>query len=167
MSAVTIMRDETGRLAGVGENGARAYAKWRKVVEQLPIGQTLTFRYHLPRSPAHHRLFFAKLGSLLARTETFDDLDKLRYWLVMGAGYFDLIPGLDGQPNAIPRSLNFDTMDEADFSELHRQVDQFLWTPRAQAVLWPELNADGRYACVDSFMRASRSAPCVAGAQDG
>lgn len=153
MSRVVILKDESGKLRGLDEVGERAYSKWKKMVTNLEIGQTISFTYRMPRSPKHHRLFFSKLQSLLSRSETFSELDKLRYWLVMGAGYADFVPGLDGKPNAIPRSMDFDSMDEADFSELHRCVDNFLWTEFAQRTLWPSLNADARYQCVDSFMR--------------
>lgn len=152
MSHVTIIKNNQGRLQGLDEKGQRAYAKWRRLVEGLAIGQTLTFSYRFPRSPAHHRLLFAKLQSLLDRTETFTDLDKLRYWIVMGAGYFDLVPGFDGKPNAIPRSLDFDSMDEAEFGELHHAIETFLWTSRAQETLWPHLDDEGRYGCVESFV---------------
>lgn len=153
MSSIVITKNNQGKLEGIDEKGQRAYAKWRRLVTDLEPGQTLTFSYRMPRSPAHHRLFFAKLGSLLDRTETFDDLDKLRYWLVMGAGYFDLVPGFDGKPNAIPRSLDFTQMDEAEFAELHHQVNTFLWTTRAQETLWPHLDAEGRYRSVEDFLR--------------
>ena len=49
--------------------------------------------------------------------------------------------------------LDFDSMDEADFGELHHAVDAFLWTPRAQETLWPALGADQRFACVDSWVQ--------------
>ncbi len=153
MSKVVIIKNDQGRLEGIDPQGQRAYLKWRRLVTDLPVGQTLSFSYRMPRSPAHHRLFFAKLNSLLSRTEAFTDLDKLRYWIVMGAGYFDLVPGFDGKPNAIPRSLDFESMDEAEFSELHRQVDGFLWGTRAQETLWPHLDEEVRYRCVESFMR--------------
>jgi hypothetical protein len=151
VSNVTILKNNQGRLQGLGEKDGRAYGKWKRLVDELEIGQTLTFSYRFPRSPKHHRLFFAKLQSLLSRTEAFDDLDKLRYWTVMGAGYFDLVPGFDGTPNAIPQSLDFDSMDEAEFTDLHRQVDAFLWTARAQQTLWPALSEEQRYACVESW----------------
>jgi hypothetical protein len=153
MTAIVITKNSQGKLEGIDEKGNRAYAKWRRLVTDLEPGQTLTFSYRMPRSPAHHKFLFAKLGALLERTETFDDLDKLRYWLVMGAGYCDFVPGIDGKPNAIPRSLDFTQMDEAEFSELHRQVDTFLWTSRAQETLWPHLDAEGRYRCVEEFLR--------------
>lgn len=153
MSQVVIIKNDQGRLQGLDDKHDRAYAKWRKMVEGMEVGQTLTFSYRMARSPRHHRMFFAKLQSLLARTEAFDDLDKLRYWLTIGAGYADLVPGMDGKPNAIPQSLDFDAMDEAEFSELHRAVDNFLWTSRAQQTLWPHLSDEKRYEAVEDFMR--------------
>lgn len=153
MSHCTIIKNNQGKLQGLDLKAQRAYQKWKNLVESLEIGQTLTFSFRMPRSPQHHKLLFAKLQSLLARSETFQDLDKLRYWLVMGAGYADFVPGLDGKPNAIPKSMDFDSMDEADFSELHRCIDNFLWSEIAQRTLWPSLGADARYQCVESLMR--------------
>jgi Protein of unknown function (DUF1367) len=153
MTAIVITKNSQGKLEGIDQKGQRAYAKWRRLVTDLEPGQTLTFSYRMPRSPAHHRLFFLKLNRLLDRTEAFDDLDKLRYWLVMGAGYCDFVPGIEGKPNAIPKSLDFTQMDETEFAELHRQVNTFLWTSRAQETLWPHLDAEGRYRCVEEFLR--------------
>lgn len=153
MTAIVITKNEHGKLDGIDQKAQRAYAKWRRLVADLAPGQTLAFSYRMPRSPEHHRFFFAKLNGLLERTEAFDDLDKLRYWLTMGAGYCDFVPGIDGQPNAIPKSLDFAGMDETEFSELHRQVDNFLWTSRAQAILWPHLDEFARYKSVEDFLR--------------
>ena len=61
------------------------------------------------------------------------------------------MPGLDGKPNAIPKSMDFDCMDEAEFSELHRAVDGFLWSLRAQEILWPALDTNQRWDCMESF----------------
>lgn len=153
MTAIVITKNSQGKLEGIDEKGQRAYLKWRRLVTDLEPGQTLTFSYRMPRSPAHHRFFFQKLQSLLARTEAFDELDNLRYWIVMGAGYCDFVPGLDGKPNAIPKSLDFTQMDETEFSELHRKVDTFLWTSRAQATLWPHLDEEARYRSVEAFLK--------------
>jgi hypothetical protein len=152
MSKCVITKGQDGKLCGNDEASQRAYAKFKRLVESLGVGDTLAFSYRQPRSPAHHRLFFAKLNSLLSRTEAFTDLDKLRYWLVLGAGYAEYLPGQNGTLYAIPKSLDFDTMDEVEFSELHKAVDAFLWTADAQATLWPHLNAQGKNECVQSFL---------------
>ena len=150
---VVILKDNTGKLRGMDEVADRAYRKFKKMVAELEIGQTIGFSWRMPRSPKHHALFFAKLQSLLSRTETFTDMAKLRTWLVMGAGFVDFVPGMDGKPNAIPQSMDFESMDEAEFSELHRQVDNFLWTHRAQETLWPALDDFARYQCMESLMK--------------
>jgi hypothetical protein len=152
MTAITVIKGNDGRLQGVDEKSQRAYQKFKRMVADLDYGQTISFSYRFPRSPKHHRLLFAKLQSLLHRTEAFTDVDHLRHWLLMGAGFCDFIPGLDGKPNAIPKSMNFDNMDEAEFSELHRAADAFLWTSKAQEVLWPALDEEARYRCMESFM---------------
>ena len=64
MSRVVLVKDECGKLAGLGEKGARAWAKFRRTVDALAHGETLEFEWRAPRSPAHHRLFFAQIGNL-------------------------------------------------------------------------------------------------------
>lgn len=152
MSRLVITKGQDGKLCGLDPAGQRAYNKFKAVVAGLLPGQTLGFTFRVPRSPKHHALFFAKLQELLKRTEQFDDLNNLRSWLILGAGFCDFLPGLDGKPNAIPKSMDFDNMDEAEFSELHRAVDSFLWSLRAQAILWPGLDSNQRWACMESFM---------------
>lgn len=152
MSRLVITKGMDGKLCGLDEKSQRAYNKFKAVVASLLPGQTLGFTFRVPRSPKHHALFFAKLQKLLERTEQFNDLDQLRAWVILGAGICDFVPGLDGKPNAIPKSMDFDSMDEAEFSELHRAVDGFLWSLRAQEILWPSLDSNQRWACMESFM---------------
>ncbi|MFC4923601.1 hypothetical protein [Delftia deserti] len=152
MTKLVLTKDQQGKLCGMDPAGQRAYGRFKAAVAALEPGQTMAFNYRLPRSPKHHAFFFAKLQRLLDRTEAFTDLDKLRAWLTLGAGYAYFVPGLDGKPNAIPQSLDFDCMDENEFCELHRAVDAFLWTGHAQAVLWPALDVHQRWACMESFM---------------
>lgn len=47
-------------------------------------------------------------------------------------------------------------MDEADFCELQRSIDQFLWGEHAQEVLWPNLDAQRRWDCMEAFMECFR-----------
>lgn len=156
MSKVVITKDSQGKLAGLDPAGQRAYAKFKRAVIAMAPGQTMGFSFWLPRCPEHHAFFFVKVNKLLERTEAFDDATKLRHWLTIGAGYCDFVPGLDGKPNAIPKSLDFESMDEADFCGLQLAIDQFLWTAHAQAVLWPELSSQRRWECMESFMESFR-----------
>lgn len=139
MSAVVITKGQDGKLQGLGEAGARAWAKFRRRVESLAHGETLHFEWREPRSPGHHRLFFAKVGALSEMQEQFDTVEKLRAWLTVGAGYCDFVPGPKGRMVALPQSIAWHKMDEAEFSELHAKVDEFLWTAHARRFLWPHM----------------------------
>lgn len=152
MGVVLVAKGEDGKLVGFGEKGSRAWAKFLRRVADMGQGELMTLSWREPRSVKHHRLFFAKLHALFDRQEAFDSEDKLRAWLTVGAGYCDYRPGQDGVPVAIPTSIAFDELDEADFAELHVQVDKFLWGRHAQSHLWPHLSAQQRYDNVDQLM---------------
>lgn len=151
MTAMVIYRGDDGKLAGLGERGRRAWQKFCKVVKEMDIGETLQFEYKLPRSPVHHKFFFLKLRNLFERQERFNEVDRLLDWLKVGAGHVDLLPGRDGQIVAIPKSIAWDKLDEQEFIEFSRAMNDFLWTPYAQAALWPHLNCEQRYDCIESW----------------
>lgn len=139
MPDLVIFKDDTGQLEGFGEKGRRAWLKFRKLVADLEPGEMLQFGYRLPRSPKHHRYFFARLGELFALQERFEDEGHLLEWLKVGAGHVDFVPGRDGQIVAMPRSIAWANLDEQGFIEFTRAMNDFLWTPHAQEFLWPAL----------------------------
>lgn len=156
MPDLVIYKDETGRLSGWGEKGRRAYLKWRKLIAELGDGEMLHFSYRMPRSPQHHKFFFARLGELFEMQERFDDVERLIDWLKVGAGFADLMPGRDGIPVAIPRSIAWSKLDEQGFIEFARAMNDFLYTPHAQGFLWPHLTERQRYAVVDHWHRGGQ-----------
>jgi hypothetical protein len=151
VTSMVIYRAEDGKLAGFGERGRRAWLKFIKKVQELEIGETLQFEYRLPRSPVHHSFFFLKLTGLFERQERFDDLDRMLDWLKVGAGHVDLLPGRDGQMVAIPKSIAWHKLEEQEFIEFCRAMNDFLWTPYAQEALWPHLKVEQRYECIDNW----------------
>ena len=151
MSALVVRKDETGKLVGIGEKGARAWAKFRRQVDAMQVGDTLGFEWRAPRCPVHHRRFFAQLHNLFDAQERFEDVDRLRAWLTVGAGYCDFVPGPDHQLVALPRSINWERMDEAEFSELHVAVCRFLYTAEARRFLWPHLTEFQTFDIVNNW----------------
>jgi hypothetical protein len=141
MAAIVLIRGDDGRMQGLGERSVREYATWRRMVEELSVGQTLEFSYRKPRSPGFHKLFFVMLNALYDAQERFDDIDDLRAWLTVGAGYCTFIPGTDGSLCALPKSIKWSAMDDVDFRALVVAVWRFLRGGRAQAFLWPHLTA--------------------------
>ena len=153
MSAVTIYKAEDGKLAGFGEKGSRAYAKFKRVIDAMEIGETLGFAYRLPRSPKHHAYFFKKLHALFDRQESFADFDRLLDFLKVGSGHVDMLPSQNGVLVAVPKSINWESMEEQEFIEFHKAMNDFLWQDYAQVALWPHLDASQRYRCIDGWHR--------------
>lgn len=155
MTKLVLTKGENGKLCGLDPKGQRAYAKFIERLQKLEHGDTLGFSYFLPRDPASHRAYFRKLQILLERTEAFNELDQLRAWLLMGAGFCNYVPGAEGLV-AVPKSMAFDEMDQAEFAELNRKTDEFLFTDHAQAILWPQLSQQQRWSCINSFLEDVR-----------
>lgn len=145
MPDCVIVRNPDGKLAGLGEKNAKRYSKWRRMVEELDVGETLVFSWKLPRSRRHHGFFFSKLGELFDRQERFPDEDRLLDWLLVGAGHCDLVPGFGGQLVALPRTINWSECDEQTFTEAARGIEEFMWESYAQEFLWPHLAPAARH----------------------
>lgn len=147
MTTIIITKDADGRLRGLGEESERAYHRWKRLVADMDCGETLEFSFVIPRCPKHHRAFFRKVRILLDRTESMTDFTGLRKWMVAGAGYVDA----DGAV----QSLAFAGMDEVEFAELHRRVDDFLRSEHALEFLWPHLTARAQHEAIESFFYAA------------
>lgn len=139
MSDVVIVKAEDGKLQGFGAKGGRSYAKWQRTVREMEIGETLQFSWRKPRSLKFHRMFFGMLGQLFDRQEQFADVDQLRAWLCVGAGFCEFVPGPKGRMVALPKSIAWVSMDDNEFRELVIAVWQFIRTEHAQRFLWPHL----------------------------
>lgn len=139
MADVLIYRNDQGKLAGWGEKGARAYARFRKAVDELAVGELLRFSFWIPRSPKFHRLHFAMLGAVFASQEQFADEEQFRKWTEVGAGHCDFVPGPKGRMVALPRSIAYHALDDEDFSTVHENVKSFLRSEHARRYLWGHL----------------------------
>jgi len=153
MTSLVIFKNDNGHLDGFGDRGRRAWAKFRKIIADLEVGETMGFSYQLPRSPQHHRFFFARMQALLDRQESFADLDHLLIFLKVGSGFVEFMPGPGGQLVAIPKSIAWEKLEEQDFVETKRAIWDFLWTDDAQQALWPEMSPMQRYVMVDQWVR--------------
>lgn len=157
MANVILVKDECGKLAGFGEKGARAWSKFRQRLDRMEIGETVEFSWWEPRSPKFHRLHFAMLGALFDAQEQFQDFEAFRMWVQVGAGFCELVPGPKGKPVALPKSIAWKNLDDADFADHHLEVMKFLRSGYAARFLWPWLNdAEGSQmmaSIIDEFER--------------
>lgn len=137
---VTIVKKD-GRWVGLTEVDKQRLSSMRLKMDQAEEGECWTYEAKQPRSRRHMGFFFCKLGELFDRQERFEKPERLLDWLLVGAGWCDLMPSpLAGNLIAMPRSIAWDNTDERTFIEIHREIDVFLHSPDAQEYLWPHLS---------------------------
>ena len=153
MSKVILKLDETGKLSGIDDKHERAYARFRAKIAKLRPGETLSFDFRIPRSPRFHRLHFAMLGAFFAAQEVFDDNERMRKWLEVGAGHCEFLPGPSGEFVAMPKSIAYEALEDSDFHDVHEGIKAFLRQPHAYRYLWPHLDDAGRERMVEAVLQ--------------
>lgn len=152
MSAITVTKDETGKLRGFTEKDQRAYARFKKRIDGLEIGELFTLDTWFPRNGKFHRKHFAMLAAIYDAQEQFETSEKLRMWLEVGAGHCDFVPGPKGRMVAIPKSISYNAIDDAEFDDHHRKVKDFLRGEHARGYLWPHLRPEQTYDMVETLL---------------
>lgn len=139
-------------MVGFGQKGERAYAKFLAAVRNLEYGEMLAFSYKIPRAPKFHRLHFVMLAALFDAQEQFDDDYQFRKWAEVGAGHCDFVPGAKGRMVALPRSIDYESLDDVQFSEMHEAVKAFFRSQHAQRFLWPHLGEEQQMNMVANIL---------------
>lgn len=152
MAQITVTKNEYGKLDGFTDADQRAYAKFRASITTLEIGELFTLSAWFPRNPKLHRLHFKVMRVLFESQEQFQKLDGIRKWLYVGAGYADFLPGPTGKTVAIPKSIAYDEIDDADFSDLHAKVIDFMRSEHCRRFLWPHLEETQTYDAIEQLL---------------
>lgn len=152
MSTITVTRDDTGQLRGFTEKDQRAYGKFKKRIEGLAPGELMWLSTWFERSGPYHRRHMAMLGQFFDAQEQFADFDHFRKWTEVGAGHCDFVPGPNGRMVAMPRSIAYHKLDQAEIEDLHFKTKDFLRSPRAQEYLWGHLTDTQRYEMVETLL---------------
>jgi hypothetical protein len=152
VTTINVMRGEDGKLTGFSEKDRRAYVKFRKSVDELQAGEMFTISVWFPRNAKFHKLHFALINALFEQQEQFEEPDDLRRWLYVGAGHCNMLPGPKGRMVAIPKSVAYDKIDDAQFSELHAKVIDFMRSRYCQGFLWAHLDDVKRGDIIESIV---------------
>jgi hypothetical protein len=135
----------------MSERDRKAYAKFRARLAELG-DSSITFTWREPRSGPYHRRFFEIVNHLLDSQEQFQNVEHLLTWLKVGAGYCDIVPGPKGKAVAMARSIDWASLDQAEFEPVAHAIFAFLRTLHASRFLWPHLEDDEGQGMVESVL---------------
>lgn len=128
---------------------------WRKIWKRLTSlepGEFAVIEFVIPRSAPFHRRHFAILNAVFDAQDRFDDLDRMRDWLSIGAGHVQWVPGAKGGIVPLPKSISYAKADQHEFEEYHRKVIDFLRGEHAAKFLWKHKGNDA-YWFMDSLLQ--------------
>ena len=88
---------------------------------KLMQGETYEIEIRKSRNIKFHRKYFALLNMTLENQEIFNNLEELRYYLIMKAGYYKKVDTGTGIMY-YPKSISFANMDQIEFDELYSKT---------------------------------------------
>lgn len=88
---------------------------------KLKSGITYSIEIKQPRNIDFHRKFFALINLTYNNQDHFNNIDEMRSWLIMKAGFYKRVQTPSGEMFQ-PESLSFSSMDELRFSEVYSRV---------------------------------------------
>ena len=154
MPSVTLVKDiNTGKLAGMTDKDKRAFDRFVERTRTLDRS-CITFDWKEPRSGPFHRFFFAALNSVFEAQERFDDLEQLLCWAKVGAGFCEFIPNPKQGMVAIPKSIAFSKLDQAEFKPVADAIFGFLRSEHARSVLWPHLYESASFEMIERALES-------------
>ncbi|HET6788022.1 MAG TPA: hypothetical protein VFH49_08685 [Aquabacterium sp.] len=156
MPTIVITPSQDGGLEGASWQDKRHYERWKARVRELKPGDTLEFTWKSPRSPEFHRRHFAILNRVFENQEVFEGEYEFRKWAELGANHCTWVPGPNGRPQAIPKSIEYASLDDDEFRELHAAVKAFLRTTHALKTLWPHVSPDKSWEALDHMLEGQR-----------
>jgi hypothetical protein len=109
-------------------------------MSKLRSGVTYSVEIKQPRNVQFHRKAFALFNLCYENQETFNNIDEMRAWLTMRAGWYKRVPTPTGEMFQ-PKSISFSSMDETEFSEYYNRVMDVicLWLDTDQETIAEQL----------------------------
>ena len=86
-------------------------------VQARKLGDGEIIRASGDRNPKFHRKVFALIDVAYKNQDKYQSKEAFRKIMEMKAGYVDWVPGKDGQPVPLPKSMSYGNMGQEDFEE--------------------------------------------------
>ena len=97
------------------------YSSDDETMKKLKYDTEYLFKVTKPRNIAFHRKNFALINMVYENQEQFNNIDDLRAYLTIKAGFYNRIPTGKGDM-ILPKSISFAAMDDTEFSEYYSKM---------------------------------------------
>lgn len=152
MSVITVVKDNANKLIGFRDTDKKAYARFRKILDDLTPGELFQLEYWFPRNATFHKKHFVMLHDIFDAQDRFVDFEPFRDWMTIGAGHAIFVPGPNGETIALADSIAYKRLDDVAFEAHHEKVKDFLRTAHAQSFLWEHLDAQRAGEMVEALL---------------
>lgn len=125
MADILLTKTANGALAPADPQAADYIAK-------LKLGSSVSAAVKKPRNPAFHRKYFALLNLAFDAWEpgiqehrgmkVQKNFDRFRKDVAIMAGFYDVVANIKGDVRAEAKSINFGSMDDAEFADLYSKT---------------------------------------------
>jgi hypothetical protein len=89
-----------------------------ETMRKYKVGNVFRADVTKPRSYQHHKLIMALLNLTYANQDMYDDFEMFRKAVAVAAGHVQELVTVDGEIIRLPRSINYDTLDEIEFTKV-------------------------------------------------
>lgn len=137
---------------GLGEVNQRAWRRFWNRILHLGAGEVFSVDTWVPRYLPFHKRHMKIEASVFAAQERIKSFDQFRYWLKLGAGFVDWMPGPKGGVVPVPRSISFKKCEEDVMRQFHDDAMDFLRTEHACKYLWPNLSLQAAGEAMDAVL---------------
>lgn len=123
----------------------------RELLASLKPMKDVMIDVHSPRNPRHHKLYFHLSRKLIEGGVWAGDEDSLLEWMKFATGHVRTAIDHTGRPRTIPKSIAFESMDQAAFSRWFDRVLFVICDRLLVGTDWQDLRAeivetvDGRF----------------------
>jgi len=90
-----------------------------KAFNKLKIGDDIYVEFKPRRNYKFHKKLFSMLNLILNNQHYYKSVDNILTECKFNFGYFDIHVNIKGEQKLIPKSINFYTMDDQEFSEFY------------------------------------------------
>ena len=140
MAKYLLQKTLDGKLRPTDDEGDNALRK-------LKVGSEVWVELRKARNPKHHRQYFALLHLVYDNQERYTSFDHFRAAVQMQAGHVEWIAALDGCAVPLPKSIDYSSLDEIQFSKVFSETMAVCVNDFLKGVELDDLRAEvGRYA---------------------